>query len=86
MSCIRLNASTIGPRALPDLISRAIVADFSPSFAYFRDVIEEVQDPGIPSGYWNYIMPEMEHLEKKWMEERDKVAGAKVIPTSPPKS
>lgn len=56
------------------------------SFAYFRDVIEEVQDPGIPSGYWNYVMPEMEHLEKKWIEERDKAAGAKVTPTSRPKS
>jgi DNA-binding Lrp family transcriptional regulator len=47
------------------------------SFAYFRDVIEEVQDPEIPSGYWNYIMPELEHLEKKWIEERDKAADAK---------
>jgi hypothetical protein len=27
--------------------------------------------------YWNYIMPEMEHLEKKWIEERDKAADAK---------
>jgi hypothetical protein len=46
------------------------------SIAYFRDVIEEVQDPDVPSGYWNYIMPEMEHLEKKWIEKRDKAAGA----------
>jgi hypothetical protein len=56
------------------------------SFAYFRDVIEEVRDPGIPSGYWNYVMPEMEHLEKKWIEERDKAAGAKGASTNRPKS
>lgn len=30
----------------------------------------------IPSGYGSYIMPELEHLEKKWIEEQDNVAGA----------
>ena len=56
------------------------------SFAYFRDVIEEVQDPEIPSGYWNYIMPEVEHLEKKWIEERDKAAGARLSSPGGPKT
>ena len=48
------------------------------SMAYFCDVIEEVQDPDIPSGYWNYIMPELEHLEKKWVVERNKAGDAKL--------
>lgn len=56
------------------------------SIAYFRDVIEEVQDPEIPSGYWNYITPELERLEKKWIEEQAKVAGADTASTSRPKS
>jgi hypothetical protein len=34
------------------------------SFAYFRDVIEEVCDPEIPSGYWDDVMPELERLKK----------------------
>lgn len=56
------------------------------SLAYFRDVIEEVQDPEIPSGYWNYITPELEHLEKKWTEEQAKVAGANAASASRLKS
>ncbi len=56
------------------------------SIAYFRDVIEEVQDPETQSGYWDYITPELEHLEKKWIEEQAKVAGANTASTSRPKS
>jgi hypothetical protein len=56
------------------------------SIAYFRDVIEEVQDLGVPSGCWNYVMPEMEYLEKIWIEERDKAAGATFTSTDGPKS
>jgi hypothetical protein len=34
------------------------------SFLYFRDIIEEVQDPDLPTGYWSYIAPQLERLEK----------------------
>lgn len=63
-------------------------ADSGPIFsiAYFRDVIEEVQDPDIPSGYWNYITPELEHLERKWIEERDKTADANSASAAGPKT
>lgn len=46
------------------------------SFVYFRDVIEEVCDPEIPSGYWDYVMPELLHLEKKWAQMQSTVADA----------
>ncbi|GGH10575.1 hypothetical protein GCM10011586_28990 [Silvibacterium dinghuense] len=62
-------------------------------FAYFRDVIDEVQNPEIPSGYWTYIVPELDHLEKKWIEEekkwieeKAKGAGANAATASRPKS
>lgn len=45
------------------------------SFAYFRDVIEEVSEPEIPLGYWNYVMPELEHLERRWLAQMNPAAG-----------
>jgi hypothetical protein len=45
--------------------------------AYFRDLIEEVCDPEIPSGYWDYVIPQLEHLEKKWLANQDSPADAK---------
>jgi hypothetical protein len=56
------------------------------SFAYFRDVIEEVCDPEIPSGYWDYVTPELLHLEKKWAEKQNAVAGAKPASAPGPKT
>jgi biotin operon repressor len=41
------------------------------SFAYFRDLIEEVRDSETPSGYWDYVMPELERLEKKWLASNE---------------
>jgi hypothetical protein len=55
------------------------------TFAYFRDVIEEVCDPEIPAGYWDYVMPELLHLEKKWAEKRNEVAGVKAASAVGPK-
>jgi len=54
------------------------------SLAYFRDLIEEVGDPDVPSGYWSYIMPELKHLEKKWAEKQNEAAGAKSAPAAGP--
>jgi hypothetical protein len=56
------------------------------SFAYFRDVIDEVCDPEIPSGYWEYVMPELLHLEKKWAEKQNEAAGAKAASADGPKN
>lgn len=50
------------------------------SLLYFRDVIEEVRDPEVPAGYWSYIMPELEHLERKWHKKQLLVADAKIAP------
>lgn len=47
------------------------------SLAYFRDLIEEVGDLDVPSGYWSYIMPELVHLEKKWAKIKNEAADAK---------
>ncbi|QHN03481.1 hypothetical protein FTO74_08960 [Granulicella sp. WH15] len=47
------------------------------SIAYFREVIEEVCDPEIPSGYWSYVMPELENLERKWLTKQKETADAK---------
>lgn len=56
------------------------------SLLYFRDVIEEVRDPGLPAGYWSYIMPELEHLERKWQAKQFSVANAEVASAAGPKS
>jgi hypothetical protein len=55
------------------------------SLLYFRDVIEEVRDPELPAGYWSYIMPELEHLERKWHAKQFLVADADVAPAAGPK-
>ena len=56
------------------------------SLVYFRDIIEEVCDPEIPTGYWNYIMPELEHLEEKWIAQSKGSADATIAPPNEPKS
>jgi hypothetical protein len=56
------------------------------SFAYFRDLVDEVCDPEIPSGYWNYVMPELEHLEKKWIGQSNPAADVKPAPAAGPKT
>lgn len=56
------------------------------SLLYFRDVIEEVCDPEIPSGYWDYVMPELLHLEKKWAEKQNAVADANSASATGPKN
>jgi hypothetical protein len=55
------------------------------SFAYFRDVIQEVCDSEIPSGYWDYVMPALERLERKWLVKQNPDADAKSTPASGPK-
>ena len=47
------------------------------SIGYFREVIEEVRDPKIPSGYWSYVMPELHKLEKKWLKKQEETTDAK---------
>lgn len=56
------------------------------SFAYFRDVIDEVCDSEVPTGYWNYVMPELEHLEKKWIAQSTRAADAKPASAARPKT
>jgi hypothetical protein len=56
------------------------------SLLYFRDVIEEVRDPEVPAGYWSYIMPELENLERKWHAKQILVADADIAPAGRPKS
>jgi hypothetical protein len=56
------------------------------SLLYFRDVIEEVGDPELPAGYWSYIMPELEHLERKWHAKQILVADADIASAGRPKS
>jgi biotin operon repressor len=60
--------------------------DFIFSFAYFRDVVEEVCDPKIPVGYWAYVMPELENLERKWFARHNLSANATFAPASSPKN
>ena len=45
--------------------------------SYFRDLIEEAGDQETPAGYWDYLKPELEHLEAKWIV-REKAAGANI--------
>jgi hypothetical protein len=47
------------------------------TLSYFRDLIEEAGDQETPAGYWNYLKPELEHLEAKWIS-REKLAGANI--------
>lgn len=56
------------------------------SFAYFRDVIDEVCDSEVPTGYWNYVMPELEHLEKKWIARSNPAADAEDASAAGPKN
>jgi hypothetical protein len=48
-------------------------------------VIEEVRDPDFPVGYWSYIMPELEHLEKEWQARKSRVAVAEIASAGGPK-
>ena len=48
-------------------------------------MIEEVCDPEIPTGYWEYVMPELLHLEKKWTEMKKKAADAESASADGPK-
>jgi hypothetical protein len=45
------------------------------SFAYFKDLIEEAGAEDTPSGYWDYLMPQLKRLETKWIA-KEKSAGA----------
>lgn len=56
------------------------------SFSYFRDLIDEVGDPEVPGGYWSYVMPELEHLEKKWIAQSKQAADAKTAPAAGPEN
>lgn len=47
------------------------------TLSYFRDLIEEAGDQETPAGYWDYLKPELEHLETKW-RGREKFAGANI--------
>jgi hypothetical protein len=55
------------------------------SIAYFREVIEEVRDPKITSGYWSYVMPELQKLEKKWLKKQKETTDAKRATATRPK-
>jgi hypothetical protein len=54
------------------------------SLSYFRDLIDEVGDPEVPGGYWAYVMPELEHLEKKWIAQSKQAADAKSASAAEP--
>jgi hypothetical protein len=54
------------------------------SFLYFRDLMEEVRDPDLPTGYWAYIMPELIHLEKKWQTKQSLDAAAEIASAGGP--
>jgi hypothetical protein len=56
------------------------------SLAYFRDLIDEVGDPEVPGGYWSYVMPELEHLEKTWIAQSIQAADAKLAQAAGPKN
>ena len=56
------------------------------SLVYFGDVIEEVCDPEMPAGYWAYIMPELVHLEEKWIAQSKGSADARFAPPNGPKN
>lgn len=56
------------------------------SLAYFRDLIDEVGDPEVPVGYWSYVMPELEHLGKKWIAQSNPAADAKTALATAPKN
>jgi hypothetical protein len=47
------------------------------SLSYFRDLIEEAGDQETPTGYWDYLKPELEHLEAKWIR-RERLASANI--------
>ena len=39
----------------------------------------------IAAGYWDYLVPELEHLEKKWCAKQFLVADAEVASAAGPK-
>jgi hypothetical protein len=39
------------------------------SFHYFCGVVEEILDPQFPAGYWDYLLPELAKLERKYLEK-----------------
>jgi hypothetical protein len=55
------------------------------TLSYFRDLIEEAGDQETPAGYWDYLKPELEHIEAKWIE-REKLAGANIASAAAQKS
>jgi len=58
-------------------------ADTGPilSFCYFKDLIEEAGDQVTHAGYWDYLMPELKHLEALWIAKQ-KTADANNAPAS----
>ena len=55
------------------------------SLAYFSSLIEEVQQPQIPAGYWDHVRLRMEEMEKRWLQtvNRPQVAGTTTEPPAP---
>jgi hypothetical protein len=51
------------------------------TLSYSRDLIEEAGDQETPSGYWDYLKPELVQLEAKRIS-REKVAGANIVPAA----
>jgi len=56
------------------------------SLGYFRELIEEAEDSETPAGYWSYVMPELKHLETKWLSKVKDAADAKLALASAPKT
>ena len=40
------------------------------SLAYFIALIDEVSQPEVPAGYWEYERGKMEEWEKRWLQTR----------------
>ena len=55
------------------------------SLAYFSSLIEEVQQPQIPAGYWDHVRLRMKEMEKRWLQtvNRPQPAGTVTEPPAP---
>ena len=52
------------------------------SLAYFASLIDEVDEPQIPTSYWEHIRRRMEEMEKRWLQTGSP-ATATDVPAEP---
>lgn len=54
------------------------------SLAYFASLIDEVNQPQIPTSYWDHVRRRMEEMEKRWLQAANSPPAAALAEPSPP--